>query len=385
MLNKNTKKLLVAAFTLTGTIIGAGILGLPYVFAKSGFLAGLFWLFFLFGVILYISLSIGEIALRTREKKMLSGYAEKYLGKPAKTITSFAVIFGIYSALLAYLIAEGQSLSNLFFGNSNYAVYFGLAFWIILTALVYQGLNKLKHVASFGVSGVIALILFLFVFLSPKINWQNIQLTNVSGISPANFFFPFGVILFALLGFISIPELERELKNEKKLLKKAILIGTAIPVILYLFFIITFVGVSGTNVNEIATLSLGGFIGKILILLGVFTMTTSYFVLSFVLKDTFLFDLKIKKGLFVLVSLVPLAVYLLVSFFNLAGFVKVISLGGSISGGITAIMVLIINKIAKKKGNEKPAYSIFSNWALIVLLSFIFIFGIVLETLYFLK
>jgi len=77
MINKNTKKLLVAAFTLTGTIIGAGILGLPYVFSQAGFLSGLFWLFFLTAIILYVSLSIGEISLRTREKKMLSGYAEK--------------------------------------------------------------------------------------------------------------------------------------------------------------------------------------------------------------------------------------------------------------------------------------------------------------------
>ncbi|HOW36736.1 MAG TPA: aromatic amino acid transport family protein [Candidatus Pacearchaeota archaeon] len=380
MINKNTKKLLVAAFTLTGTIIGAGILGLPYVFSQAGFLSGLFWLFFLTAVILYVGLSIGEISLRTREKKMLSGYAEKYLGKTAKKITAFAVIFGIYSALLAYLIAEGQSLSNLFFGNANYSFYFGFVFWIILTALIYGGLNKLKHVASFGVSGVIALILFLFFFLSPKINWQNIQFSGIQGI---NFLFPFGVILFALLGFISIPELEIELKNEKKLLKKAIIIGTIIPVVLYLFFVLTFVGVSGRSVNEIATLSLNGFIGKILILLGVFTMTTSYFVLSFVLKDTLSFDLNIKKGIFVLVSLVPLAVYTLINFFDLAGFVSVISLGGSISGGITAIMVLIINKIAKKQGNEKPAYSIFSNWVIITLLGLIFIFGVVFEIIHF--
>ena len=380
MLNPKTKKLLVASFTLAGTIIGAGILGLPYVFSQAGFLSGLFWLFFLTAIILYVSLSIGEISLRTREKKMLSGYAEKYLGKTAKKITAFAVIFGIYSALLAYLIAEGQSLSNLFFGNSSYSFYFGFAFWIILTSLVYGGLNKLKHVASFGVSGIIALILFLFFFLSPKINWQNIQFSGVQG---ASFLFPFGVILFALLGFISIPELERELKDEKKLLKKSIIIGTLIPVVLYLFFIVTFVGVSGTNVNEIATLSLSGFIGKILILLGVFTMTTSYFVLSFVLKDTFLFDLKLKKGLFALVSFVPLLVYALIHFFDLAGFVKVISLGGSISGGITAVMVLIINRIAKKKGNEKPAYSIFSNWIIIFLLSLIFILGVVFEIIQF--
>ncbi|MCH7515924.1 MAG: amino acid permease, partial [Bacteroidetes bacterium] len=41
------KKYWSVVFTLTGTIIGAGILGLPYVFQKSGFLIGTFWLFIL--------------------------------------------------------------------------------------------------------------------------------------------------------------------------------------------------------------------------------------------------------------------------------------------------------------------------------------------------
>jgi len=40
------KKFWATTFTLTGTIIGAGILGLPYVFSQSGFFIGSFWLIF---------------------------------------------------------------------------------------------------------------------------------------------------------------------------------------------------------------------------------------------------------------------------------------------------------------------------------------------------
>ena len=36
-------KFWAGALTLSGTMIGAGILGLPFVFAKSGFLIGLVW------------------------------------------------------------------------------------------------------------------------------------------------------------------------------------------------------------------------------------------------------------------------------------------------------------------------------------------------------
>ena len=113
------KKFWATTFTLTGTIIGAGILGLPYVFAKSGFLAGLFWLIVLGAVMIFVNLALGEITLRTKGAHQLSGYAEKYLGKWGKRAMFFAMIFGIYSALLAYLIGEGESLSKLIPGNIN--------------------------------------------------------------------------------------------------------------------------------------------------------------------------------------------------------------------------------------------------------------------------
>jgi len=50
------RKFLATTFTLTGTIIGAGILGLPYVFAKSGMLIGTFWLIILGFILIYVNL-----------------------------------------------------------------------------------------------------------------------------------------------------------------------------------------------------------------------------------------------------------------------------------------------------------------------------------------
>ena len=80
MMNKK-RKFFSAAFTLTGTIIGAGILGLPYVFAKAGFFIGLFWLIFLGLILLFVGLCMGEITLRTKKIYQLPGYSNKYLGK----------------------------------------------------------------------------------------------------------------------------------------------------------------------------------------------------------------------------------------------------------------------------------------------------------------
>ena len=368
------RKFFSTAFTLTGTIIGAGILGLPYVFAKAGFLIGLFWLIFLGLIMIFINLLLGEVTLRTKSIHQLPGYAEKYLGKNGKRMMLLSIIFGVYSALLAYLIGEGQSLSRLFFGSVEYAFFFGVGFWLLMTFLLQGDLGRLKKIEFWGVLAVIFALVFVFIFLVPDISKDNLTSVNMP-----EFFMPFGVVLFSLLGFMSIPELRREVEDDKKMLKKAIIVGASIPIVLYLLFCFVFVGVLGKSVAEVATLSFSGLFGKVLLLLGVFTMTTSFFVLSFSLKDYFIFDLKKRKAAFLYVSIVPLLLYFLVTFFGLAGFIRVLGIGGAISGGIAGVLILIMNLKAKTKGDRKSEYSIPINWPIIILLSLLFLAGVLFE------
>jgi len=130
---------------------------------------------------------------------------------------------------------------------------------------------------------------------------------------------------------------------------------------------------------EVATLSFTGGFGKFFFLLGIFTMATSFFALSFALKDYFIFDLRKRKISFFYVSIVPLIAYLLISFFDLASFVTVLGVGGAISGGVAGILILMMNIASKKRGDRKPEYSIPINWWIIGFLSLIFLLGIVLE------
>jgi len=364
-------KFWASVFTLTGTIIGAGILGLPYVFSRAGFWIGFFWLVFLGLICMYVFLCIGEVVLRTKQVHQLTGYAAKYLGKNGKKLMFAAIIFEVYSALIAYLIGEGESFSHLFTGTVEYAVYFGIGFWLIMTLLLREGLKGLKRVETFGVSVILVLIVAISVYFSPGINMQNISYTNTS-----MFFIPFGVVLFAMLGFASVPEMRREINGKEKLLKKAIIIGVLIPIIVYAIFTFIFVGVLGQSVPEVATIAFG----KLVTLLGIFTMMTSYFVLSFVLKDAFVFDFNYnKRFVFLCVSIIPLLLYLIITYFNIADFVKVLGIGGVISGGLTGILILVMALKAKKLGERKPEYKIPINWFIIGLLSLIFIIGVVVE------
>jgi tyrosine-specific transport protein len=363
------KKFWATTFTLTGTIIGAGILGLPYVFSQSGIFIGLFWLFILGMIMIYTNLCLGEITLRTKGRHQLVGYAEKYLGKNGKKIMFFAVVFGVYSALIAYLIGEGQSLSQLFTGSVDYAIYFAIGFWLLMTILLREGLKGLKKIELWGVITIIVLVLVIAVYFAHQIDVDNFLYNDFS-----NVFLPFGVILFALLGFSSIPELRVEIKGSEKKFRKAIIIGTLIPIILYIIFSLTFVGVLGDKVSRVATLSFGNMI----VILGIFTMLTSYFVLSFSLKDVYKYDLKVSKRVeFLLVSLFPLLIYLGLYYLDKLNFVSILGLGGVISGGLTGILILLMALKVKDKGNRVAEYGVWINRGIVVVLGLIFIGGIV--------
>jgi len=373
MVNKKyyDKQFWATTFTLTGTIIGAGILGLPYVFSQSGYLMGLFWLLFIGCVVLYVFLCLGEVALRTRNDHQLPGYAKKYLGKWGERIMIFAFLFGVYSALLAYLVGEGTSLSVLFTGGSQYAVYFAIGFWFLMALMLKEGLRGLKKVQLWGVVGIIVVVLAITGWYFPDINYGNLGQVDYSKV-----FLPFGVILFALMGFTAIPELELVIKGHKEKFKRTIIFGVLIPVILYILFSFVFVGVLGKNVPQVATL---GF-GKLVVLLGVFTILTSYFGLSFSLKDVFKFDLKLNREWnFILASFVPLFGYFILMYFNWLNFISILGIGGVVSGGLTGISILLMAKQAKKKGDMKPRYEMPVNWFIILLISLIFVLGVVVE------
>ena len=82
-----------AVALMVGMIIGAGILAMPYVIYLAGFWTGMLVLAFIGVAIMFMHLYVGEVVLRTNGRHQLVGYVERYLGKKAKHILSFSIIF----------------------------------------------------------------------------------------------------------------------------------------------------------------------------------------------------------------------------------------------------------------------------------------------------
>lgn len=354
-----------AASALIGTIIGAGILGIPYVVMKSGFILGLLNIIFVFVIITLTMLYLGEIALRTKKNHQLPGYAEKYLGDNGKIVMFIALIFGIYTSTVAYLIGEGESLSQLLFNNTQHSLILGISFWIFMSIICYLGLKALEDGSEIGIVLIAILLISLIILF-----WNKIEVSNLSYAELSNFFTPFGVILFAFLGFAAIPEVERILGPEKQKTKKTIIGANISVLIIYTLFTLIVLGSQGANTPEIATLNLG----KIFIILGMVTMFTSYLALSIALIDTFKFDFGYSKTKsWILTIIPPLGIYIFLNFINSSSFSLVLSIGGLLSGGLTTILILFMLKNAKEIGERKPEYSIpyspILNWILIIIFS----------------
>ena len=98
------KNVILPASLLAGTIIGAGVFALPYVFVKAGILTGLFYLLIFSAVFTLIHLMYADIILRTKENRRFFGYAEIYLGSWGKWPAILITIVGMIFVLTVYLI-----------------------------------------------------------------------------------------------------------------------------------------------------------------------------------------------------------------------------------------------------------------------------------------
>jgi amino acid permease len=370
---ENKKDFFSAIAIISGTCIGAGFLGIPYVASKAGFFVALTYLIIFSGIILLVNLYLGEIILRTKKTHQLSGYCGKYLGNKGKKIMTFATKFTIYSIMIAYMIGIGESIGFLIFNEIKYHIIIGVFFGLIMSSLIWKGIKELKKVEKTGIiSSIIILLLIVFLF-SEKVDFANLQTFNSKFI-----LFPFGVILFSLMSFFSLPQAKISLGKNRKDFKKVIIIGTLLPAFFYIIFTMIVVGVKGQLTPEIATFALG----TIFILLGIVTMITSYISLGNALMENYMIDLNYKKQkAWFFSSILPIATFALTQLFSFFSFTKILSLGGVISGGLIGILILLTAKKAEKLGDLIPEYKIPINKGVITILFLIFIIGLLSQIL----
>ncbi len=371
--------------TLVGATIGAGVLGIPYVVATSGFWTGILAILLIFAATLFTNLYLGEVILRTKGKHQLTGYAERYLGKTGKSVMTASMIFGIYGSLVAYVLGEGNALAGIFGGSQ---IAFSFIFFATCSAVLFFGLNIFEKFELF-ISGLVIATIIAISFIGAG----SVNASNLSGFHLERIFIPFGVILFAFIGSPAIPELAEELGRYRKEVKRAIIFGTAIPLLVYLLFTIVSVGVVGENFfyiqekDRAASSALGLFLGNGAAIFGnlfaILAMTTAFLALGMALKGMFEYDYKFSKASsWTLTVIIPFLIVFIDSFiYDVASFITVLGIAGAITGGLMGILIVLMHRKAKKEGNRKPEYQIHDNWMIGIVLIIFFLLGITYQVL----
>ncbi|MCD6547613.1 MAG: amino acid permease [Nanoarchaeota archaeon] len=356
-----------AVALMIGTVAGASVLGFPYVFAKVGFLTGLLTLIIVGSAATLMTLYIAELSLIEKKKHHLAGFAKKYFGNKGKLFTLLVETFGIYTALIAYLIAVGIALADLLGGSP---IVLGTLFFVIVAALILFNIKRVAKVDMFFAALKIFLLLFFGVVFFSSVNISNVNVLNISKV-----FYPFGIVLFACMGYNVIPEMLDILKDKRKI-GKAILTAMVFVIGIYLLFSYSLLGSVGKNVNEVAVVGLPAF-GKIGDLFVLIAITIPFIALADAIKHIYTVDFGLHKKLsWFLSAFIPFIIYVYVKL----GFVTFLQISGTYSGGLmgllTMFMVLKARQKKKKSRFVVPGGNIPIYYSIAV-----FAFGIIYQTL----
>lgn len=379
------KKFILPVSLLSGTIIGAGIFSLPYVFEKSGSLMSLFYLVFLTAISVAIHLMYADIIYihKADHHHRFPGYVEMYWGRRAAIITNVIILTAIFFTLTAYLVLS-LSFANLLFPTLPLAAKL-LFFWILGSMAIFLTVKKAAILDTVTTSITLLMVFIIFalgIFTSPE-KFALIPIAN-----PVFLFFPFGPILFSLLGETAIPATMAYSRVENmtaKETRKVITYGSLIPSIFYLLFVIGILGISGVTVSDDAVSGLIGYVPRIvLILIGIFgfvSLWDSYSSAGTEIKKTLEYEWKIPQPIInSVVIFSPLILY----FAGFTNFLELISFIGGILYSIWGLLIVITWRKARviESAND-TLISKFSPVAVYALI-FIFIAGIIYHIMSFL-
>lgn len=370
------KKFRHAVALLVGTMIGVGIYGIPFAFAKAGFWIGAAWLIGLAMLLMLVYLLLAELTLSTEGKHQLTGYAHIWLGPWGRRMMTFTQVLTIYGALLAFMIVFGEFTHNIL--SQFFAVDPQLYSLIFAGTWSLVWLARLRTIAAVE-SGLIAVYGCMIVLLA-GISFNRIEPIHLAAFEPHFWFLPYGVLLFALGGATAIP-LQRELLvGRERLLRPAIVWGTCIVGLLYLIFAAAIVGVSGEVTSPESLAGLYGLVptGVILLgsILGVLTISTSYVALGTALFETYRLDYRMSTTSAWLLTMAPPLIFF---WSGLRNFIDVIGLVGAVAGGLQGILLLAAFLRARRVRLRNPEFRFRVPAVVVWLLMLIFASGVAYE------
>lgn len=240
MSNKIDTKLIGGILLIVGTAIGGGMLALPIATAEGGFTNSLILMFVCWFIMTASAFLVLEVNLWLPANTNIISMSRILLGRWGETVAWISYLLLFYSVLAAYMAGGGDFLSGLLLSLG-----FKIPSWIaillfvaILSYVVYQGIHYVDYVnrgLMFSKFSVYVLLIFLII---PSISTTKLKNGNIAYLASG------ATVMLTSFTFANIiPSLRTYFKDDISKLRKAILIGSFIPLLCYLFWDLSIMGI----------------------------------------------------------------------------------------------------------------------------------------------
>lgn len=224
-------RIISGTFLIAGTMIGAGMLGIPLVTGISGFFPGFLitsvvWLFMYLTGLLFL-----EVTLWMPDGSNVLSMSQRFFGPLGKWVAGGTFVFLYFCLMIAYFAAGapllGEALSSLGFSVQGWNSIF--IFALIFGTIVAVGPRSIDRVNMLVSIAMVFSYLFLIGIGAKEV--ESVKLSRQE-YSKMIFALP---ILFGAFGYQNvIPSLSTYLNRDRRSLRLSIFWGTFLSFIVYL-------------------------------------------------------------------------------------------------------------------------------------------------------
>jgi tyrosine-specific transport protein len=223
-------------FIVAGTTIGAGMLAMPLASAGVGFGVTLLLLLGLWGLMCYTALLLVEVYQHVSADTGLGTLARRYLGRPGQWLTGFSMLFLMYALTAAYISGAGELLAaslSQWLATTIPATTGVLLFTLVAGGIVCIGTHMVDMFNRVLFSTKIVLLVVMLALMMPHIHHTNLlTLPLEQGLALSAI-----PVIFTSFGFHgSVPSIVSYLNGDMRKLRWVFIIGSAIPLVAYIFW-----------------------------------------------------------------------------------------------------------------------------------------------------
>ncbi|AJH16107.1 MULTISPECIES: aromatic amino acid transport family protein [Myroides] len=363
-------KLIGSSLIIAGTAIGGGMLAMPIISSGVGFTGITIVMILIWLTMCYTAILLVETYKDNNPEDGLSTMTYKYLGKAGSIVTGISMLTLMYALVSAY-IAGGSDILRLNLSNwletdiSPQVTAF--IFTILFGGIVGLG-ARVVDIATRWIF-IIKLIFLLIVII---VMFGYVRIDNLLQMPiESKLFFSSIPVIFTSFGFhIVVPSMVKYLDGDIKLLKKAFIYGSLLPLIVYIIWQLSILGSIDSNTFFTIIKETQGLEAVIIAVNGVSeskwmniplniffaaAILTSFLGVALALFD-YVKDLSKKKAFgknSVIIYLITFIPPLLFALYYPKGFVIALSYA-AISVVITSLFIPVLMYIKVKKERQEP-------------------------------